>query len=122
MALKNRIGTAVYEYDGDVITLRAELDAINALVENTGIPFYEYMTNHITDPQSMAKIFYYFQSGSDYSENEIYAAFFSDIEVWQDSQTTEKLAKVGAILMGVDYQKRIKDVKGNTKKKPEPQV
>lgn len=121
MALKNRIGTAVYEYDGDAITLRAELDRINGLVEDTGIPFYEYMTNHLTDPKSVAKVFYHFQSGSEYTEAEIYAAFFANIEVFQDDQTREKLTKVGATLMGVDYQKHIQAAKATSKKKPEPQ-
>lgn len=117
MALKSRLKSATFAFDGDTIELKSTLRNLEALREDCGTDFYEYLENCKT-PSDMAKLFFHLQEGSEYTESEIYEAFFADLNAFQTPEFAEQLQKIIYALMGLDTAMLFKPAPEATQKKP----
>lgn len=119
MALKKRLGTHTFEWDGSSINLRSSLSNIEALEKATGTSWYNFMNNVGTAPEDangnpdpsaafkpFVDLFYYFQEpdkGEDLaSRDDIWEAFFANIHELIAIEFQQKLTAVMAGLMGLD--------------------
>lgn len=101
MALKNRLGTGVFNWEGSSIKIRSDLGSLQQLSEATGkdpILFLQMATTQL----EMAELFYHLQHDSEYSRDEIYAAFFCRIDDFQNGDFQMKIAKCLGDAIGTD--------------------
>jgi predicted TIM-barrel fold metal-dependent hydrolase len=114
MALKNRTGTAEYEYDGDTIKLAATFAALEQLADATGMDALLYIQS-VSTPRELAEMFYHLQSGTSHTREEIYNAFFAEVAAFADEEVQKKLAECIAILLGSKRASMLKE--GDSQKK-----
>jgi hypothetical protein len=122
MALKSRLGTAIFNDGENSLALRASLANLNALGDDVGMDFLTYMMGgNCSTPAQFAKLFYHLQArsdGSEETEDAIYEAFFCDIAHMADPAFQDELKRVFIVLLGDDLQKKLNEAsKPSTKKK-----
>lgn len=110
MALKNRLGTGVFAYEGSTIKLQSSLANLEALSEATGADGLIFLQVAKTGGD-LATIFYHLQYGSEYSRDEIYAAFFGREDDCETDEWQEAFASCLADVMGKDKAKLIQAMK-----------
>lgn len=99
MALKNRTGTAVYEYDGDSIKLAATFAAMEQLSDATGVDALVYIQG-VTTLRELTEMFFHLQDGTSHTREEIYNAFFAEVAAFEDEAVQKNLSECIAILLG----------------------
>ncbi len=109
MALKTRIGTAVYEYDGDSIKLAATFAAMEQLAEETGMDALAFIET-ATTLRGITEMFYHLQADSEYTREEIYQAFFAEPAIFEEAAAQEKLRDCLATVLGKKRAAMLKEV------------
>jgi hypothetical protein len=108
MALKNRTGTAVYEYDGDTIKLAATFAAMEQLSDEVGMDALEYIQSSTT-LREITELFFHLQVDTDYTREEIYNAFFAEVAIFEKKTIQEKLNDCLETVLGKKRAAMIKD-------------
>ena len=117
MALKNRLGTGVFLWEGSQIKLQSSLSNLEALSDATGVDAIDFMQT-ASKPSDLATMFYHLQHGSQYSRDEIYAAFFGRIQDFEKEEWQEAFSNCISDMLGTDKMELIKPAKdGDTQKK-----
>jgi len=115
MALKNRIGTATYEYDGDSIKLAATFAAMEQLSEEVGMDALEYIQS-ATTLRAITELFFHLQVDTNYTREEIYNAFFAEVAIFEKKVIQEKLNDCLETVMGKKRAAMINESKDAQKK------
>ena len=121
MALQSRVGTYIFEHDGQSIKLSSSGENIRRLEESTGIQLDEFF-DLCTTPKKMAELFHYMQGPSGDSDgNEtieaIYDAFFYDTLLFVDPEFQVKVQEAISALIGREMLRLFKESKEASKKK-----
>lgn len=117
MALPNRLGTYVFEYDGGSIKLCATFPATEALEADVEQHWMPYLgTAGLDVVNRLTTIFYHFQIESAYTKDEIYAWLAADILEWQKPEMKEKIEKCMATLVGKKFLEQFPAPSGDKKK------
>lgn len=115
--LKSRIGTAVFEHDGQSIKLQANFAALEQLAQATGDDALAYIADFSTARQ-LVEIFYHLQLDSEYTRDEIQGAFFYSLELMMNNEKYKtQLASTIATVLGADLTKLIAPAADDTQKK-----
>jgi hypothetical protein len=115
MALKNRLGTGVFNWEGSSIKIRSDLGSLDQLSKATGkdpVLFIQTATSQI----ELAELFYHLQYDSDYPREEIYAAFFGRIDDFANEEFQMKLAKCLSEALGTDLVDKLEPAQDTQKK------
>lgn len=115
MALKNRLGTGVFDWEGNKIKLQSSLSNLETLSEATGLDAIEFMQT-ANKPADLATMFYHLQHGSEFSREEIYAAFFGRMADFEKDEWQEGFANCINDMLGNEKLDLIKPA-DDTKKK-----
>lgn len=109
--LKSRLGTATFTQGENSIKLQANLANMRSLEEATGMDLYTY-TGNVKTPLSLATMFYHLQLPDEgyepETEDDIFAAFFTDLNVFVTADFAKQMEEVICILIGVDTQMLLK--------------
>lgn len=115
MALKSRLGTGVFNWEGNSIKIRSDLGSLDALSKATGkdpVLFLQTATSQI----EMAELFFHLQYDSAYGRDEIYAGFFGRIDDFGKDEFQMKLAKCLGDAIGTDLIEHIEPADDTQKK------
>jgi len=116
MALKNRLGTGVFVWEGNTIKLQSSLSNLEALSQATGKDAIVFLQD-ARNPADLATIFYHLQHGSEHSRDDIYAAFFGRISDFEKEEWQESFSNCISDMLGVEKMALIKEAKADTQKK-----
>lgn len=116
MALKKRLGTGVFLWEGNSIKLQSSLSNLEALSKATGADALEFMQS-ARNPADLATMFYHLQYGSEHSREDIYAAFFGRMSDFENEDWQEAFSNCIADMLGVEKMALIKPSKDDTQKK-----
>lgn len=116
MALKNRLGTGVFVWEGQTIKLQSSLSNLEALSNATGLDAIDFLQT-ANKPADLATMFYHLQHGSEYSRDEIYAAFFGRMSEFEQPEWQEAFANCISDMLGVEKMKLLKPADEGTQKK-----
>lgn len=116
MAVKNRLGTGVFEYDGQKIKLQSSLENLESLSDATGVDAIEFLQS-AAKPADLATLFYHLQHGSEYSRGEIYACFFGRMSDFEKPEWQESFSNCIADMLGVEKMDLIKPAGPDAQKK-----
>jgi hypothetical protein len=117
MALKNRLGTGVFHWEGENIKLQSSLSNLEALAAATGKDAIEVLQSAST-PADLATMFYHLQLGSEYSRDEIYAAFFGRMGDFEKTEWQEALTNCISDMLGVEKMALIQPASPDAPKNP----
>ncbi|GFE72372.1 hypothetical protein [Novosphingobium sp. TCA1] len=115
MALKSRLGTGVFQFDDNEIKLLPSLDRLKNLSEATGEEALDYMAN-CGHPMRLTELFFHLQTGSAYTREEIYAAFFGKLGNFEDEEFNAALMTLFSQMAGKDLAEAIKPATDTQKK------
>jgi hypothetical protein len=110
MALKNRLGKGVFTYEGNTIKLQSALSKLEELSKETGVDGLEFI-QHASSPKDLTTIFYHLQYGSEYSKDEIHAAFFGRVQDFESEEWQDQFTGCIADLLGADKAALVKAAK-----------
>lgn len=115
MALKSRLGTGVFQWADNEIKLLPSLDRLKNLAEATGEEALDYMAS-CAHPMRLTELFFHLQTGSAYTHEEIYAAFFGRIGDFEDLEFQQALMVLFSQMTGKDLAEAIKPADDTQKK------
>jgi hypothetical protein len=115
MALKSKLGVGVFQWDDQEIKIKSTLSALRSLTNATGKDAIEAIQTATTGME-LATVFYHLQTGSQYDEADIYAAFFGRLDNFINDDWQMAFAKCLAECIGTELVDQLKPADDTQKK------
>ncbi|MEV4934145.1 hypothetical protein [Sphingobium sp. LSP13-1-1.1] len=115
MAMKNLLGTGVFNWKGNSIKIRSELGALDALFQATGKDPLTLLQT-ATSQMEMAELFFHLQYDTAYTREEIYAGLFARLDDFLSEEFQMKLAKCLADCIGTELVEKLEPAEDTQKK------
>lgn len=119
MALKNRLGTGVFAFQGSEIKIQTSLSKLEALSKAVGKDAMLFIEDCMLSARAdaLTDMFYHLQYGSEYPRDDIHAAFFGRVEDFLTPEWQDAFGSCMADALGFDKQALIAPVEATAELK-----